>query len=107
MVWAAALILAVAPPQAATDYFDTGNGLLASCAEPSGSFKRSLCAGFISGVQSVLVAQGHVCAPSGVTNGQVTDVALNYIRNDAASRHLSATYLVTAAFIFAWPCKKS
>ena len=49
-------------------------------------------------------ARGY-CLPSGQTLGQVTDVALQYLRDHPATRHEPAAYLVRASLRLTFPCK--
>jgi Rap1a immunity proteins len=44
------------------------------------------------------------CTPDGVTRGQAADVVLRYLEETPAERHMSAAYLVRAAFLKAYPC---
>ncbi len=44
------------------------------------------------------------CLPAGVTDRQIADVALKYLRENPAHRHLGAAHLVRRAFRDAWPC---
>ena len=43
------------------------------------------------------------CTPMGVTQGQAADVVLRYLEENPSERHLSAAYLVRAAFLKAYP----
>ena len=47
-----------------------------------------------------------ICKPPEVTNGQLKDVVVKYLRANPAERHERADKLVLFALIKAWPCKE-
>jgi len=111
---ALAIALVAAPPAVADtpDYFSTGNGLLQSCTNESDRFAYPLCLGYISGaVQQLQLLQmlqpkQFACIPTGVTNGQIVDVVVKYLRDHPENRQWSASFFVTNALVTAWPCAK-
>ena len=89
-------------PCMASAEFLTGNDLL-SRMNSDEVVQRMFALGYVAGVSD---AQQHVfsCPPSGVTNGQVRDVAKSYIEANPGIRHKTADMLVTDALKQAWPC---
>jgi hypothetical protein len=89
-------------PCVANAEFLTGNDLL-SRMNSDEVVQRMFALGYVAGVSD---AQQHVfsCPPSGVTNGQVRDVAKSYIEANPGIRHKSADMLVTDALKQVWPC---
>ncbi len=45
------------------------------------------------------------CIPENVTNGQVSDVVIKYLRDHPEERHILAAILVVKAMAEAFPCK--
>jgi hypothetical protein len=66
---------------------------------PGGSFE----AGYVIGVFDV-ISGVNVCAPNGVTVGQVTAVVLKYMRENPQSLHLFGDAVIRTALINTWPC---
>jgi len=89
----------------------SGNELLNVCQSNGTQFGR--CIGFIEGV-SVGVELGEafhghkdlsdVCIPANVTNGQLKDIVLVYLRQNPATRHEPAVYAVVRSLRGAFPC---
>lgn len=112
---ATALTIVSAPVSAAGNTgTSSGNELLSTCdaGEQKDMLSFGLCAGFITGVEQGLKLASELnksqmfCEPNGVTNGQIRDVAVNYIRSHAANRHLSSSTLIALALVEAFPCPK-
>lgn len=110
MVWAAALALLSAQPVENQAFYETGNTLHAQCADRDIQVQ---CHAFILGALysattvEELVGIKPVCVPSGVTNGQMVDIVLAYIRDNPTQRHLPGPQLILMARAAAFPCKKS
>lgn len=45
------------------------------------------------------------CKPEKASYGQVSDIAISYLKNHPKVRHLEASMLIAAAMREAWPCK--
>lgn len=94
------------------DYFQTGNGLLASCNSDDGSLVMA-CMGFLHGVTNgvadgIELAGGtqRYCIPPTVTLTQTKDVTIRWLKNHPEMRHLEAGVLVVMSMISAFPCTK-
>jgi hypothetical protein len=94
----------------------TGNGLLEICTNLD-ERAQSLCTGYITGVADAFevyppgnncksVAASFFCLLEGVTNGQVKDVVIEYLKSHPATRHELSLGLIVNAFKAAWPCPK-
>ncbi|WP_140419918.1 Rap1a/Tai family immunity protein [Achromobacter denitrificans] len=107
---------------------NSGNFWLEKCESPSGSFNSGLCFGYIIGMMdgtsygissawakasvqskdvkvSDLFTISPYCIPEGVTNGQLKDVFIKYLRLNPERRHLLADGLLVNAFAAAYPCR--
>jgi len=89
----------------------TGNKLLEAC-ESKGEFDQEFCHGYITGVsdmEGINTAahpeQRRSCIPEDVTNGQIKDVVLKYLRDHPEDRHLLAAILIVEAVSKAFSCK--
>jgi len=112
MKWLLALSIAgmaVAPARAQSfaSNIGQGNGLLRAC-EDEGGYAGGLCLGFILGsVQGRAgILSGKTCPSEQVTNGQMIDVVVAYLKAHPKTRDLNSDLLIGAAFIDAWPCPK-
>jgi Rap1a immunity proteins len=96
--------------------FRTGNQLLKSCSadQADATFYQeiSACRSYIVGVSDGLeVAQSLenklriFCVPEGVTAGQLTELTVSYLRNNAKDRHFNAAVLVSVGLRQAYPCE--
>jgi hypothetical protein len=78
-----------------------GNGLLDICIQPKDDyFAQGLCNGFIAGV---MYSDDHIANVPDVSNRQILDVVVKYLQDHPATRNLSSTVLIEAAFHEAWP----
>ncbi|GJE36053.1 hypothetical protein KHHGKMAE_0099 [Methylobacterium persicinum] len=110
----AALVLALAMPAQAQSQtkpsFMTGNLLHEACTLQKAT-SRGVATGYAVGVldsptaSSKLIA--FICVPSGVTMGQVVDVACAYVAKNSQDRHREAAILVFGTLVDAWPCQDS
>ncbi len=89
----------------------TGNGLLDSC-ESKAEHERALCLGYITGVTDMegintaaYPERGRTRISEDVTNSQVKDVVVKYLRDHPEDRHLLAAILIVEAVSRAFPCK--
>ncbi|MGC2464984.1 MAG: Rap1a/Tai family immunity protein [Candidatus Acidiferrum sp.] len=89
----------------------TGNDLLESC-ESTGHFEQAFCFGYITGVTDTDAMDGAAfpdrrrsCVAENVSNGQVKDVVVKYLRDHPEERHLLAAILIVKAMSQAFPCK--
>lgn len=113
MVRTAALALAlmgsaISVPARADDLIETGNGFLSRCSSErrAADFSTGLCLGYIYAFREsgVLLQQKTYCPPDGVTNGQVWDIFLSYLRSNPRERHLPTVILLSSAMAEAYPC---
>jgi hypothetical protein len=90
----------------------TGNTLLEAC-ESKDAFQHALCLGYIQGATDIDAMDGATfperrrsCVTENVTNGQIEDVVVKYLRDHPEERHLLAAILVVRAVAKAFPCKR-
>ena len=90
-----------------TEAFMSGNQLYELCRTD-----RSSCISYVEGAvdatNATLAAIGRrpaICTPTGITAGQVTDLAKLYFEKNPEKRHYSAASSVALAMIEAFPCK--
>ena len=101
--------LLAAPGPAWADYdIHTGSWLLQKC-QSSNLAEQSFCLGYISagfaGMQVLLLVNDtDFCVPDPVTQGQMQDVVVDYLRRHPKDRHKSAVVLIGSAIADAWPC---
>ena len=81
----------------------TGNQLLEWC-ESQAHFQQAFCLGYITGVTDIDSMDGSVfperrrsCVPENVSNGQVSDVVIKYLKDHPEERHLLAAILIVKA----------
>lgn len=108
LLLAAALALAAGPALAAQpgDYFYDGNKLHEAC-----QIDHGFCVGYVAGIVD---SYGYIasyssgplqfCLPHNATAQQVSDVAVKYLDDNPAQRHMTAALLVLAAVKQAFPC---
>lgn len=91
-------------------HFQSGNSLLAYHDSKNLS-EQGIALGYIVGISDVL--EGHAingwraCSPAnGVTQGQVRDVVVQWLRAHPEKRHFGADGLVAEALQTAFPCKR-
>lgn len=109
IVVAGCLMISTPSPSLADDY--TGNQILRDCNQgndwPSGScFGRII--GSVDGfrVKAALDKTGlPFCIPEGVTNGQVVDIVVRWVRDQPAKRHYNYEVITGLALKEAFPCK--
>jgi hypothetical protein len=94
------------PAHARQPIGESGNAFLDRC----GHGKREPCLAYVAGVVDGLMVAGIstrmalICPPAGVTISQVHDVALAFIGNNPALRHLRTDVLIYRAVGQAFPC---
>jgi hypothetical protein len=83
--------------------FQTGNSLYPSCIANG-------CQSYIIGAADALLLEQaawktrHFCLPAGVTQGQIGEIGLNYIRDHPEDRQLAAVDLINSSLEKAFPC---
>jgi Rap1a immunity proteins len=99
----------------------TGNDLVASCAEKTGTYEQGACLGFIHGVigrfdmgssgQQSIEHKGSptvdLCVPNGVSNAQIIKVIMAYADKHPEQLHYPADLIVTKAIADAWPTEST
>ncbi len=99
----AAVVLAI--PCNVEAFFENGNQLLARCQDNDSFFSKGVCNGYVVGVFEAMTVHGYKCdLPKGVTNGQLVDIAIEYLRKNPKMRHHESVYLVSSALIDAFAC---
>ena len=90
----------------------TGNELLEAC-EGSEPFQQAFCLGYVTGASDVDGAEGAAfperrrsCVPDSVSNGQLKDVVVKYLKDNPEERHILAAILVVKSVAKAFPCKQ-
>lgn len=88
--------------------FLTGNDLKARLETPASSdpISSSLGLGYLAGIYDVSTSQA-ICAPKDVTLGQLSEVALKYMREHPEVLNFSADRIVLTAFKLTWPCSQN
>jgi hypothetical protein len=89
----------------------SGNALLESC-ESKEEFQQAFCSGYVQGATDLDGMEGAAfperrrsCVGENVTNGQIEDVVVKYLRDHPEERHVLAAILVVKAAAKAFPCK--
>lgn len=117
--------LAIAPPVLAgaddnpfSALVKDGNGLLAACGGPDSSPLMMSCYLYLQGIQDGWLLRARAdenrkcssavhepfCIPAEVTNQQIRDVVVNYLRDHPETRQYSSASEVVVALGKAWPC---
>lgn len=102
-----ATAFAAEPKTTAPVFFENGNTLLARC-----STDRMACMMFVSGVSDAMgdisqyVEGAKVCMPAHVDRGQITDIAVKYLKDNPATRQYTASSQVALALWDAFPCQQ-
>jgi hypothetical protein len=85
--------------------FRSGNELYEQCVAQERSTQAGYCMGYVAGLADAFVWDGTLCAlRGGVTEGQVDDVVVNYLRAHPEEHHYSAASIAQRALILAFPC---
>ena len=95
-----AVLLAAGPAQA--QEFQSGNQLLSNC-EADDISRKSVCLGYVVGAHDAFSGSS-ICSPDNVTQGQVRDVVVRWLRANPDKRHISADRTVMIALGSVWPC---
>ena len=86
----------------------SGEELFNYCAENAcggyfvGAFDGLRIAGAVGGQKMAKAAL--ICAPDDISDEELVDVALAYLRDHASTRHLQAANLALRAWRERWPC---
>jgi Rap1a immunity proteins len=87
--------------------FRSGNDLYEKCIMQAGDmFGQGYCAGYMVGAADAFTYDGTMCLPPGVTEGQVEDVVLTYVRAHPDTRHYAGSSIVRRGLETAFPCKQ-
>ena len=90
-------------PVMASAEFTSGNDLYKDLRSES-TVDKVYALGYIAGVADAGQGGSH-CIPTSVSLGQLQDMTLNYLRNNAEIRNLSADVLIGIMLLERWPCK--
>ena len=104
---ALALLLAM-PPAVAQEA--SGNAIIADCATPPNAAVASWCRGYAFG--AIVGASGMqasrrippVCYPDGVSDPQLVDLTVDWLRRNPAQRHYNRWAVFYIATLEVWPC---
>ncbi len=110
-------VLCLLPELAIGGWFYDGNKLysgLGYCQEVQGTrfsgqanvgkaFSCERVIGYVMGV-SDLLNETNVCQPTGLNSDQLRDVMHLWLKDNPVKRHESASLLIEAALLEAWPC---
>jgi hypothetical protein len=87
--------------------FRSGNDLYQKCIDQAGDmFGQGYCAGYMVGAADAFTYDGILCLPPGVTEGQLEEVVLTYVRAHSEARHYAGSSIVRRVLEVAFPCKK-
>lgn len=104
-LFAAALAAAVAVSNAhAQSEFESGNSLYAKLTGDQAD--RLMAMSYIVGIHDAYAAIT-ICAPDGITKGQLADMIRNLLANNPAQRHRPASILINDSLSKLWPCKNN
>lgn len=104
-LFAAALAAAVAASNTHAQLeFESGNSLYAKLTGDQAD--RLMAMSYIVGIHDAYAAIT-ICAPDGVTKGQLADMIRNWLGNNPVQRHRPASVLVNEALNKVWPCKNN
>ncbi|WP_156884281.1 Rap1a/Tai family immunity protein [Sphingomonas sp. LK11] len=108
---AIALVFLLSPNAASAQSGNDGNELLNDCAVDDTSWKDGFCAGSIQGViagmslEAALAKQDMpFCLREGVTNRQVRDTVVLWLRQNPSKRDLQKSVVVALAMTQGFPC---
>jgi hypothetical protein len=102
-------LYAASNPADAVRVFQNGNELFTLCNNNS-----LVCLGYAAAISDAMsstqedggsIAGWRACEPVAVTQGQVRDVTVAFLRAHPEIRHLAAASLVAKALAEAWPCR--
>ena len=62
--------------------------------------------GYLDGIADAAVGLGYTCYPTGVTQAQLREVAINYLRDHPERLNDPAPLLVLNGLLEAFPCKR-
>lgn len=86
----------------------TGNKLLEVCdaGEQGGAIMVGYCLGFTNGLISgyQLGSPAQLCIPPGVSQKQIQDIVVKYVREDPSVRHLDVDLSSVLAVMVEFPC---
>lgn len=83
--------------------FLSGNDLKARLEDRNDSIASSMGLGYVIGVHDTVTGSS-VCAPQGVTIGQISNATLKYMNENPEVLNVSADRVVVKAFQSLWPC---
>ncbi|NYT36641.1 hypothetical protein ERD78_07140 [Allopusillimonas soli] len=84
----------------------TGNELLSTCQD---EYSHMFCMGYVVGSLETWYTSNtaRFCIPENVTQGQLTDITIKYLKNNPESRNLEASLFVASAISEAFPCQQT
>lgn len=110
----AILIVAIFVADPSKAAMDSGNSIWSYCQKKISS--KLICAGYIHGVADAIFNLGELgqpfvlwraCYQNGITNGQIKDVVVQFLRDNPSLRNGPAPLLIAEALSKAWPCSKN
>jgi Rap1a immunity proteins len=84
--------------------FRSGNDLYYKCIDQEGDiFGQGYCAGYMVGAADAFTYDGTLCLPPSVTEGQLEELVLTYVRAHPETRRYAGSSIVRRVLEF--PCK--
>lgn len=107
-----ALFSALALAQSAPADFKDGEELYGLCTTPNDKRANSFCVGYVAAIADVLgtgdgsISGWRACLPSSATQGEVAEVAIQWLKNHPENRAFGASDVVAQALAHTYPCAK-
>lgn len=105
VILGAALGVAVSAAAYSADGRHDGNELKADMEGPEAGIGRAMAMGYVNGVADALYFKDVTCEPANVTQRQVVDIVLKFLRDHPERLHEQRFALVSDALMQAFPCK--
>lgn len=99
---------------ASANGFVSGNKLYEYCRASDGTYESIACFNYIIGAADVFLGASQfneavfgwrVCPPGGLTQGQIEDIVVRWLRENPSDRHYSAVSAVGEALATSFPCR--
>lgn len=104
------LLSALAVAKTATADFQGGEQLYQLCTKPNDVRANSFCLGYVAGIADVLgtgdgeVSGWRACLPPEATQGEVAEIAVQWLKEHPENRAFGASDLVAQALSRTYPC---
>ncbi|ADE16742.1 conserved hypothetical protein [Nitrosococcus halophilus Nc 4] len=97
-------------PQIAWSDFQNGNQLLKNCTAKNDIQAKAYCIGYVAAIADVLgvgdreIGGWYACLPSHATQGDVVEIAVNWLKKHPSVRGEGASDIAAHALAKAFPC---